>query len=144
MNRLRDLAGIDAIHQLIHETVFFPIKYPTLYKHLGICPPVGILLHGPSGCGKTSLALAIAGELGLPFFKVTVESIDRVPSTLFSLNQASGPELIGGTSGESEQRIRELFISTVASAPSVLVLDALDVIATSKEVSTHTPVHTYT
>ena len=66
--------------------------------------------------GKTTLANAIAGELGLPFFK------------------ASGPELIGGTSGESEQRIRDLFDAASAAAPSVLFVDGLDVIAGKREV----------
>jgi ribosome biogenesis ATPase len=69
--RLTDLAGIDSILQQIKELVFYPIQFPALYAHLGVSPPCGILLHGPSGCGKTMLASAIAGELGMPFFKVT-------------------------------------------------------------------------
>lgn len=43
------------------------------------------------GCGKTLLAHAMAGELGVPFLSV------------------AAPELIGGTSGESERAIRDLF-----------------------------------
>ena len=39
---------------------------------IGVSPPSGLLLHGPSGCGKTTLALAIAGELQLPFHKVII------------------------------------------------------------------------
>ena len=70
MFRLNDLAGLDKIQNDIQELVFHPIKYPDLFKDLGVIPPCGILLHGPSGCGKTTLALAIAGELDLPFFKV--------------------------------------------------------------------------
>ena len=53
----------------------------------GVDPPRGILLHGPSGCGKTLLAQAIAGELGVPFQSV------------------SAPELVGGVSGESEEKV---------------------------------------
>ena len=68
--RLSDLAGIDSILEQIRELVFYPTQYPELYSHLGVSPPCGILLHGPSGCGKTTLAAAIAGELGLPYFKV--------------------------------------------------------------------------
>jgi ribosome biogenesis ATPase len=75
--RLSDMAGIDSITSQVRELVFYPVLYPGLYNYLGVQPPCGLLLHGPSGCGKTSLAYAIAGELGLPFFK------------------ASGPELIG-------------------------------------------------
>ena len=113
--RLCDMAGIDLITSQVKELVFYPVLYPGLYNYLGVQPPCGLLLHGPSGCGKTALAYAIAGELGLPFFK------------------ASGPELIGGTSGESEERIRDIFLAAAAKAPSVLFIDALDVIAGKKD-----------
>ena len=68
--RLHNLAGIDSIMNQIKELVFYPVQFAKLYSHLGVKPPCGLLLHGPSGCGKTTLALAIAGELNLPFFKV--------------------------------------------------------------------------
>jgi hypothetical protein len=68
--RFSDFAGMDNVISQIKELVCFPLFYPNLYAHLGVCPPCGILLHGPSGCGKTSLANAIAGETGLSFFKV--------------------------------------------------------------------------
>jgi hypothetical protein len=41
---------------------------------------------------------------------------------------------VGGTSGESEERIRQIFESAAASAPSVLFIDAIDVIAGKKDV----------
>lgn len=113
--RLKDLAGIESILSQVRELVFYPVQYPDLYQMLGVQPPCGLLLRGPSGCGKTSLACAIAGELGLPFFK------------------ASGPELIGGASGESESRIRDLFAAATAAAPSILFLDNIDVIAAKYE-----------
>lgn len=117
INRLQHLAGIDTVLSIVRETVFYPAWYPTLYEHIRIHPPTGLLLHGPSGCGKTSLALAIAGELGYPFFKV------------------SGPELIGGTSGESESRIRDLFTAAIEASPSVLFIDSVDVIAGKRDSS---------
>ena len=70
------------------------------------------------GCGKTLLANCIAGEIGLPMFSV------------------SGPEIVSGVSGESEQNIRNLFQSAKAQAPCLLFLDEVDVIA---GVSTHDP-----
>ena len=63
------------------------------------------------GCGKTLLANCIAGEIGLPMFSV------------------SGPEIVSGVSGESEQNIRNLFQSAKAQAPCLLFLDEVDVIA---------------
>lgn len=115
--RLSDLAGLESTIQTVKELIFYPVQLPTLYKQLGIQPPSGLLLHGPSGCGKTTLAMAIGGELNLPFFKV------------------SGPELIGGTSGESETRIRELFDTALRHAPSIVFIDAIDVIAGKREAS---------
>jgi len=115
--RFAHLAGLETIIEGIKELVFYPLQYPKLYSHLGVTPPCGILLHGPSGCGKTALAMAIAGELNLPFYK------------------ASGPELVGGTSGESEERIRDIFEAAMADSPSVLFIDALDVIAAKKDSS---------
>jgi ribosome biogenesis ATPase len=62
-------------------------------------------------CGKTHLANSIAGELDVPYFRV------------------SAPELVSGMSGESEARIRELFQAASASAPAIVFLDELDAIA---------------
>lgn len=116
-SRLIDLAGIDNVIDQIKDLVFYPIKYPELYTHLGVRPPCGILLNGPSGCGKTLLAYSIAGELDLPFYKAT------------------GPELIGGTSGESESRVREIFELASSTAPSILFIDGIDVIAGKRDSS---------
>lgn len=115
--RLKDLAGLDTMINQIKEAMFFPVLYPELYHHLGVKPMTGLLLQGPSGCGKSGLTYAIAGELNLPFFKV------------------SGPELIGGASGESEERIRQVFDAAVSNAPSILFIDSLDVIAAKREAS---------
>lgn len=116
-NRLDDLAGVDSALNQIKDMVFYPLRYPKVYELLGVRAPCGLLLHGPSGCGKTALALSIAGELGLPFYK------------------ASGPELVGGTSGESEERIRDVFNTAIANTPSVLFIDQIDVIAGKKDVA---------
>eukprot|EP01035_Chromulina_nebulosa_P019028 gene19028-24848_t len=116
-NRLSDLAGIEKILTQIRELVFYPLQYNNIYSHLGVNPPCGLLLHGPSGCGKTSLANAIAGELNIPYYK------------------ASGPDLVGGTTGESEEKVRELFKYAISNAPSIIFIDAIDVIAGKKDMS---------
>uniref|UniRef100_A0A665TZX2 AAA+ ATPase domain-containing protein n=1 Tax=Echeneis naucrates TaxID=173247 RepID=A0A665TZX2_ECHNA len=93
------------------------MRHPEVYKHLGMVPPRGFLLHGPPGCGKTLLAQAVAGELKLPMLKV------------------SAPELVSGVSGESEQKLRELFDSAVSSAPCILFIDEIDAITPRREVA---------
>ena len=45
--------------------------------------------------------------------------------------------MVGGTSGESEERIRRIFENAAANAPSVLFIDGIDVIAGRKEVCTY-------
>ncbi|XP_035029345.1 nuclear valosin-containing protein-like isoform X2 [Hippoglossus stenolepis] len=93
------------------------MRHPEVYQHLGMVPPRGFLLHGPPGCGKTLLAQAVAGELQLPMLKV------------------SAPELVSGVSGESEQKLRELFDLAVSSAPCILFIDEIDSITPKREVA---------
>ncbi|NXN05630.1 NVL protein, partial [Sylvia borin] len=93
------------------------IRHPEVYTHLGVVPPRGFLLHGPPGCGKTLLAQAIAGELELPMLKV------------------AATEIVSGVSGESEQKLRELFEQAVSSAPCVLFIDEIDAITPKREVA---------
>ncbi|CAJ1066544.1 nuclear valosin-containing protein-like isoform X1 [Xyrichtys novacula] len=93
------------------------IRHPEVYQQLGMVPPRGFLLHGPPGCGKTLLAQAVAGELQLPMLKV------------------SAPELVSGVSGESEQKLRELFDLAVSSSPCILFIDEIDAITPKREVA---------
>lgn len=64
--------------------------------------------------GKTHLANAVAGQLGVPFFRV------------------SAPELVAGVSGESESRIRSLFQAASDLAPAIIFLDEIDAVAPSR------------
>ena len=114
------MGGVEACLQEITELCEYPLTHPELYVHLGVEPPRGVLLHGPPGCGKTMLAQAIAGELGVAFYKV------------------AAPEIVSGMSGESEEKLRAIFEDALASAPSVIFLDEIDAITPKRE-----PVDTY-
>jgi ribosome biogenesis ATPase len=63
------------------------------------------------------LAHAIAGELNIPFLKI------------------SAPEIVSGMSGDSEKRIRNLFKEAVELAPSVIFIDEIDAIVVKREES---------
>lgn len=113
--RYSDFGGIDETISDIREVIERPFKHPEIYEHLGVDVPRGVLLFGPPGCGKTCLALAVAGELGVPLFKV------------------SAPEIVSGMSGESEAKIRELFDTAVRMGPALIFIDEIDAITPKRE-----------
>ncbi|TMW58326.1 hypothetical protein Poli38472_011914 [Pythium oligandrum] len=115
--RYSDFGGIGTILQEVKELIEYPLTHPEVYMHLGVEPPRGILLHGPPGTGKTMLANAIAGESGACFLRV------------------SAPEIVSGMSGESEQKLRELFEEAIANAPSIIFIDEIDAITPKRETS---------
>ncbi|HPZ15741.1 MAG TPA: ATP-dependent metallopeptidase FtsH/Yme1/Tma family protein, partial [Sphaerochaeta sp.] len=68
--RFADVAGADESKYELEEVVDF-LKNPTKYTEIGGKIPKGVLLVGPPGTGKTLLAKAVAGESGVPFFKMS-------------------------------------------------------------------------
>ncbi|XP_016955880.1 nuclear valosin-containing protein-like isoform X2 [Drosophila biarmipes] len=110
----RDIGGMDSTLKELCEMLIH-IKSPEFYFQLGLLPSRGLLLHGPPGCGKTFLARAISGQLKMPLLEV--------PAT----------ELIGGISGESEERIREVFEQAIGYSPCVLFIDEIDAIGGNRQ-----------
>ncbi|XP_072266010.1 nuclear valosin-containing protein-like [Pyxicephalus adspersus] len=114
--RFEDVGGNDETLAEVCKLLIH-MRHPEVYQHLGVVPPRGFLLHGPPGCGKTLLAQAIAGELDLPMLKI------------------AATEMVSGVSGESEQKLRELFDQAVSSAPCILFMDEIDAITPKREVA---------
>uniref|UniRef100_A0A7N5JX74 Nuclear valosin-containing protein-like n=1 Tax=Ailuropoda melanoleuca TaxID=9646 RepID=A0A7N5JX74_AILME len=114
--KFEDVGGNDTTLKEVCKMLIH-MRHPEVYQHLGATPPRGVLLHGPPGCGKTLLANAIAGELDLPILKV------------------AATEIVSGVSGESEQKLRELFEQAVSNAPCVLFIDEIDAITPKREVA---------
>lgn len=77
-DRLDDIGGLSNIKAEIRTQVLLPLKHPTLFfsSAHNIRPPRGVLLHGPPGTGKTMLARAIAGEAHVPFFALTLATLE--------------------------------------------------------------------
>lgn len=113
--RLKDLGGVSNALDQILELIAMPLCHPEIYSHTGVKPPRGVLLHGPPGCGKTMLAGALAGDLNVPLLSI------------------SSPTIVSGTSGESEQTLRQLFEQAVQMAPCILFLDEIDAITPKRE-----------
>ncbi len=106
-----DVGDLQTVKQELKEAVEWPLKYPDVFKRLGIRPPRGILLYGPPGTGKTLLAKAVATESEANFISV------------------KGPEVLSKWVGESEKAIREIFRKARETAPCIIFFDELDAIA---------------
>jgi cell division protease FtsH len=76
--------------------------------------PRGMIFWGPPGTGKTLFAKALATALGAA---VTV---------------VSGPELKSRWFGESEERLRSIFVRARRAAPALIIFDELDSFAASR------------
>ncbi len=113
-----DVGGLDREIQKVREMVELPLRHPSLFKRLGIDPPKGILLRGPPGCGKTLLARAVANESEAYFISI------------------NGPEIMSKFYGESEKKLRKIFIDAEEKSPSIIFIDEIDAIAPKRETVT--------
>ena len=110
-----DIGGLDETIQEMKEIAVVPLIHPEVYKKAGQEPPKGILLYGPPGVGKTLLAKALAREAQCNFLTI------------------SGPELFTANYGESERKLRDMFEQAKRDAPSVIYIDEIDAIASSRK-----------
>jgi len=73
-----------------------------------------VLLVGSPGTGKTLMARAVAGEAGVPFFRI------------------SGSEFVEMFVGVGAARVRDLFQQARSKAPCIIFIDELDAIGKSR------------
>ena len=95
-----DVGGLGREIKQIRELVQLPLKFPEVYRQLGINPPRGIILYGPPGSGKTHLARAVANEVEAQFYYI------------------NGPDVVGTFTGETEGNLRRIFGEAGHHAPS--------------------------
>lgn len=108
-----DVAGLEVAKSALKETVVYPFLRPDLF--MGLREPArGMLLFGPPGTGKTMLARAVATESKSTFFAISASS------------------LTSKYLGESEKLVRALFQLAKALAPSIIFVDEIDSLLSSR------------
>ncbi|KTW29971.1 26S protease regulatory subunit 8 [Pneumocystis jirovecii RU7] len=111
------IGGLDQQIKEIKEVIELPVKHPELFESLGIAQPKGVLLYGPPGTGKTLLARAVAHHTDSKFIRV------------------SGSELVQKYIGEGSRMVRELFVMAREHAPSIIFMDEIDSIGSTRSES---------
>ncbi|MBN2517846.1 MAG: CDC48 family AAA ATPase [Candidatus Altiarchaeota archaeon] len=110
-----DIGGLEEEIETIREMIEVPMRYPQVFKKLGVSPPKGILLQGPPGTGKTLLAKAVANETEAHFISI------------------AGPEVVSKWYGQSEENLRNVFKEAQENAPAIIFIDEIDAIAPARE-----------
>ncbi|KAH3763713.1 26S proteasome regulatory complex [Pelomyxa schiedti] len=104
----KDVGAMQDIRSELTRSVVWPVRFPDLFKQMGIACPAGVLLFGPPGCGKTLIVKAVAHECGANFIGI------------------KGPQLLNKYVGEAEKAVRQLFNRAQSSAPCIIFFDELD------------------
>jgi proteasome-associated ATPase len=119
-----NIGGLTNQLETIKDAVELPYLYSDYYKEHHLAPPKGVLLYGPPGCGKTMIAKAVANNLAA---RISEKRGEKVKG--FFLN-IKGPELLNKYVGETERKIREIFIKAREKAaedvPVVVFFDEMD------------------
>lgn len=108
-----DIAGLNDAKQALQEAAILPLMRPDLFS--GLRRPRNILLYGPPGTGKTMLVKAVSHESSCVLFVCTASA------------------LTSKWHGEGEKLLKTLFQVARAAAPSIIFVDEMDALLSSRK-----------
>jgi proteasome-associated ATPase len=118
-----DIGGLGAQIEAVKDAVELPYLYADHCREHHLAPPKGVLLYGPPGCGKTMVAKAVASNLAARISEKRGEKVSG-----YFLN-VKGPELLTKYVGETERKIRDIFVKAREKAaedvPVVVFFDEM-------------------
>jgi proteasome-associated ATPase len=119
-----DIGGLGTQIETIKDAVELPYLFADYYKEHKLTPPKGVLLYGPPGCGKTMIAKAVANNLAE---KISEKRGEKIKGYFLNIK---GPELLNKYVGETERKIREIFVKAKEKAaedvPVIVFFDEMD------------------
>jgi len=121
------LAGYEQVKRLIEDSVLLGLTHGEIYDQITAGTrmknennrPKAILFEGPPGCGKTTSAKIISNQVNIPLIYMPIEAI------------------MSKYYGESENRFAEIFEATKALGKSIIFIDEIGALASSREGGVH-------
>jgi len=121
------LAGYENVKRTIEDSILLALTHGEVYDQITAGTrmknetnrPKAILFEGPPGCGKTTSAKIIAKQVNIPLIYMPIEAI------------------MSKYYGESETRFAEIFDAAKALGRSIIFIDEIDALATSREGGIH-------
>lgn len=121
------LAGYESQKRLIEDSILLSLTHGEIYDKISqntrvkfeVNRPKAILFEGPPGCGKTTSAKIIANQVNIPLVYLPIESI------------------MSKFYGESESKFSEIFDACKALGKSIIFIDEIDALATSRDDGIH-------
>lgn len=135
------VGGLDKQIKEIKEVIELPVKHPELFDALGIAQPKGVLLYGPPGKFNCTLILNLnksflnlISDCNFPFAGTGKTLLARAVAhhTECTFIRVSGSELVQKFIGEGSRMVRELFVMAREHAPSIIFMDEIDSIGSSR------------
>jgi SpoVK/Ycf46/Vps4 family AAA+-type ATPase len=121
------LAGYENVKRSIEDTILLGLTHGEVYDQITAGTrmkhetnrPKAVLFEGPPGCGKTTSAKIIANQVNIPLIYMPIEAI------------------MSKYYGESETRFSEIFEAAKSIGRSIIFIDEVDALASSREGGIH-------